>query len=112
MNKNLEAWKAINRIFDNELPVTPPDFEEEMIQLIRKRVTQLMHADMGLLLSHLYRLDVEEKKVEAVLFQEEHSGSVEYNLAKLIWDRQKMRIQTKDAYKAFNPDDIPEDYKW
>ncbi len=112
MNRNLETWAAIHQIFDEHLPATPPEAEEEMMALITHRVSELMRSDMGLLLSHLYRLDVDERKVDAVLSNPSSSESVERDIALLIWERQKKRIQTKALFKRIASQDIPDDYKW
>jgi len=71
--------------------------DEEMIRHIADRVERLMRADPDLLMSYLYRLDVEQKKIKEAL---EHSVfPVHVTFANLIWQRQKQRIATKKKYK-------------
>ena len=59
----------------------------------------MLESRMETLMSTLYRLDVSERKVAAVLLpdfpQPAHIG-----LAQLIIDRQKQRIRTKHEYRS------------
>lgn len=71
--------------------------EEEMLGVISLRVAELLRGDPDLLMSYLYRLDVEEKKINIAL--ESSLVPVHMTFAKLIWDRQKQRIITKKKYK-------------
>ncbi len=112
MNKQLETWKAIHQLFDETLPATPPKEEGEILQVIKKRVEELLHSDLGLLFSHLYRLDVDEHKVRHVLSENTSEIPVSYRLAKLIWERQKTRIQTKALFKRLQSGNVHDDDKW
>jgi hypothetical protein len=73
--------------------------EDQWLEIITDRVSWLLENDKDLLLSYLYRLDIEEQKIDKALtpFEEDpaHIG-----LAKLILDRQKQRIATKQKYKV------------
>lgn len=70
--------------------------EESVIQLFTKRVEEMMRDDIDLLLSSLYRLDVEEDKIQEAL----HSATIPpaRGIAILILDRQKQRLQTRKSY--------------
>lgn len=78
-----------------------PDSEEVLdepavLALFTKRVEELIRDDLDLLLSSLYRLDVEEHKIQRAL----RSTTVPpaQGIAQLILDRQKERLRTKKQY--------------
>jgi len=83
-----------------ELPPIPtdlanrPDAEEAYLDLIRKRVTQLLESDTDLLFSHLYRLDVSEKALNLILTTQPPELWPEL-LAEAIWARQKASLNSK-----------------
>lgn len=68
-----------------------------MILHIADRVERLLKADPDLLMSYLYRLDVEQKKIEAAMATSVFP--VHITFANLIWERQKQRIATKKKYR-------------
>lgn len=91
--------KEISNNISQDLDINIPDSisDEEMIEVIAIRVEQLLKADPDLLMSYMYRLDVLEKNIRAVL---EHSlAPVHICFAQLIWERQKERMKTKKKYK-------------
>ena len=82
--------------------------ESHIIEMIRQRVAEMLDTNPELLFSYLYRLDVEEYKIDHVL--KRGGGSMDSELARLIWDRQVQRLKTKKAYGQ--PLDIdPEEMK-
>jgi len=90
-----EIAKRISSDLDVQLPDSLSD--EEMIMHIADRVEQLLKGDPDLLLSYLYRLDVEEKKIAAAL--ETSIMPVHVTFANLIWERQKQRMETKSKFR-------------
>ena len=72
--------------------------EESMFQLILKRVNELLSEDVDLLMSYLYRLDVEENKINNALKLNTILPANE-GIARLILERQKKRLETKKRYK-------------
>ena len=94
-----ESEKEIsNRIAnDLEMQIYENLTDEEMILHIADRVDQLLKADPDLMLSYLYRLDVEEKRIAKAL--ETSIMPVHVTFANLIWERQKQRLETKKKYK-------------
>ena len=74
--------------------------EESVIQLFTNRVEEMMRDDIDLLLSSLYRFDVEEDKIQDAL----HSVTVPpaRGIAILILDRQKQRLKTRKSYSKGN----------
>ena len=76
--------------------------ESDLYKAIRDRVEYLLDKNPELLMSYLYRLDVLEVKINAVLSPLSVVPPIE-GLARLILERQKERIATKEKYKADPP---------
>jgi len=82
---------------DLEMQIDENLTDDEMILHIADRVENLLKADPDLMLSYLYRLDVEEKIIAKAL--ETSIMPVHVTFANLIWERQKQRLETKKKYK-------------
>jgi len=78
--------------------------ESELYQAIKARVEYLLEKNPELLMSYLYRLDVLEVKINAVLAPNSIVPPIE-GLSNLILERQKERIASKKKYKS--PPPIP-----
>ncbi len=76
--------------------------ERDLFIAIRERVEYLLEKNPDLLMSYLYRLDVLEVKIKAVLTPDSIVSPVD-GLSRLILDRQKQRIETKKKYKPEPP---------
>lgn len=107
-NTLIKTWDQLSHDLEMEDFPQIPDAEIRMIQAIAERVKQLLRGNPELLMSHLYRLDVDEAKVQKMIF-ENTDMPVHEGIAQLIWNRQKMRIQTKEQYKQ-KPIDGWEDF--
>lgn len=71
--------------------------EEELFELLANEVAYMIEYRIDFLLSLLYRLDVEEAKINYALSP--HSKELpNIGLAKLIMERQRQRIFTKQKY--------------
>ncbi len=72
--------------------------EQALLELFTRRVEEMMDHDLDLLLSSLYRLDVEEHKIQIAL----RSSAVppSQGIAQLIIDRQKEKILTRKIYSS------------
>ncbi|HEY3385757.1 MAG TPA: hypothetical protein VGK46_04550 [Saprospiraceae bacterium] len=84
-------------LFEKLLPESESILDEPaLLDLFTTRVEELMQHDLDLLLSSLYRLDVEEYKIQRAL----RSGDVPpaRGIAQLILERQKERLRTKSRY--------------
>lgn len=80
------------------LPDIDPQLDEEaVLRLFTQRVEELLRDNKDLLLSSLYRLDVEEDKIQQALRSTDILPA--RALAILILDRQKERLKTRQAYK-------------
>ncbi len=86
-------------LFDNFLPESESILDEPaLLELFTKRVEEMMQGDLDLLLSSLYRLDVEEYKIQHAL-RSTHIPAAR-GIAKLIIDRQKEKIITRKKYAS------------
>lgn len=86
------------------------DPEEEFIRMIAIRVEELMESNMELFFNHLYRMDVDERKVALALSPDGHEEeSVYITIARLIYDRQRKRLDSKRRYKQTDMDFFGED---
>ncbi len=95
---NLAATaELINRDFELE-PQEKNLTEEELLELLSSVVADMIEKRLEFLLSLMYRLDIDEKKVHFALspFCEEPANIA---LSKLILERQKQRAFTKQHYK-------------
>ncbi len=99
MSKNITeaATALIARDFD--LDFKGQSFsDEELFNILADHVAYLIEYKLDFLLSLMYRLDIAEQKVNAVLSPAHHE-SANVALARLIIERQKQRIHTKATYK-------------
>ena len=104
-NDNLSATtELIVRDFDLE-PQDATLTEEELLRLLSDVVAEMIERRLEFLLSLMYRLDVDEKKVHFALspFCEEPANIA---LARLILERQKQRAFTKQYYKQEDLGDL------
>jgi hypothetical protein len=86
-------------IFDNLLPESESILDEPaLLELFAKRVEEMLKGDIDLLLSSLYRLDVEEYKIQRALRSTDVPAA--RGIAQLIIDRQKEKIITRKKYAS------------
>lgn len=76
--------------------------ESDLYNAIKSRVEYLLETSPDLLMSYLYRLDVLEVKINAVLAPDSPVAPIE-GLSRLILERQKERIATKRKFKSDPP---------
>ncbi len=89
MELSLDTWLG-------NLQERPYLDRETLFKLIESRVNELLIENPDLLFSFLYRLDIDENKIQSAIAQGEELSKA---LANLIIDRQIQRIQTKLDYK-------------
>ena len=73
--------------------------DAEWLELIGERVLWFLENDKDLLLSYLYRLDIDENKINDALTPLTNEPA-HITLAKIILERQKIRLTTKKSYKV------------
>jgi len=96
---NMEEEEPANELFPDNLETLS---ESDLFKAIRDRVEYLLETSPELLMSYLYRLDVLEVKINAVLAPDSPVPPLE-GLSRLILERQKERIATKQKYKSDPP---------
>ncbi|MEZ4983907.1 MAG: hypothetical protein R2795_02525 [Saprospiraceae bacterium] len=82
--------------------------EEELFRLLSNHVAWLVENRLEWLLSLMYRMDIDERKVEAALSPFAVAPANEA-LAQLIMERQQQRVRTKQQYR---PADLGEEWEW
>lgn len=77
--------------------------EADLLQVLADQIAYWIDHKLEFLLSLMYRLDVDERKVNAALspYAEEPAN---LSIARLVLERQKQRIFTKKYYKQQNSD--------
>jgi len=98
MEKNISE-QLLNLIArDFELSQDEPLTEEQLLEALTERTAYLLATQPDYLMSMLYRLDVKESLVEQA-FHPAHEEPTHIVIAKLIFNRQKQRIESKLKYK-------------
>ncbi|MBK8622902.1 MAG: hypothetical protein IPN79_14395 [Saprospiraceae bacterium] len=90
-------------IFDDlQLAKVGQSSNDDLLNHIEERVQHFLTYDRGLLLSYMYRLDIEEKIIEKALMNQ-NEEPISLTLAKLILERQIKRLETKKKYGSPPP---------
>ncbi|WP_075350278.1 hypothetical protein [Algoriphagus marinus] len=91
-----DAFLILRKDFD--LPELKESFDEEQaILLLSKAVSQLLDRDFERLLQICYRIDLGEEKLKKIL-HESKPDQVSLDLAKALWERQKLKIEIRKRY--------------
>jgi hypothetical protein len=92
------------------LTILPNITENELATFLAERINELIKTDMNQLITALYRIDVDERKIREMLTKNKGTDAA-LIIAHLVIERQKQKIKTRGM---FNPrvDDINEDEKW
>jgi hypothetical protein len=72
--------------------------EKALLEFFTRRVEEMIRTDLDLLLSSLYRLDVEEHKILRAL--KSNTVPPAEGIAALIIERQKEKIETRKKYSS------------
>lgn len=81
----------------------------EMREQLICYINHLLLHDFNKLVQILYRVDVDEKKLKALL-QENKETDAAVTIADLLLHRQEEKIKTKEAFTSKK--DIPDEEKW
>lgn len=73
--------------------------EEELLNLLTERVDYMIEHQLDMLLSLMYRLDIDEHKIQIALLPNAPEPA-NVGLARLILERQKQRAFTKLNYRS------------
>jgi len=79
--------------------------EEELFKLLANQIAYMIEHQLEMLMSLMYRLDIDEQKVNYALspYSPEPAN---VGIAKLVLERQKQRVFTKSYYKQPPLDDL------
>lgn len=100
----LETVYALQNDWELQLPDT---FTEEMIlKILAEKIVTILERGPETFFQLMYRLDISEKKLNAVLGDED----VPQKLARLIYDRELQKIRSRHEHKT-KPGNDP-DLKW
>ena len=104
--KDLKATTAmLIRDFEIEGKEEATMSEQELFDLLANHMAYLIDSRMEFLLSLMYRLDIDETKVNQAL-SPANPEPANVSLARIVLDRQKQRIFTKRFYKQEKLDDM------
>jgi len=99
-----ETAVALQGDWDIQLPDSLT--EEAILQLLAAKIVAVLERGPEVFFQLMYRLDISEKKLNAVLLDQD----VAMKTAKLVYDRQLQKIQSRQAFRGEQSDD-PE-LKW
>lgn len=93
MNEQAQAIEQLQQ----EWGIVAPDVvsEEELLQLLAQKIVALIERSPEEFFQLMYRLDIEEQKLNRAL----HEQDIAQNIAKIIYDRQLMKMRTRQLYK-------------
>lgn len=93
-----EAYSLIAKDF--QLPEIKEGFsEEKAIILLTKAISLLMDRNLERLLQVCYRIDLSENKLKQIL-HESAPDQVATDLAKALWERQKLKVEIRKKYSG------------
>ncbi len=93
---------ALQQEWDLQLPETLS--VEAILKLLADRIVTILERGPDTFFQLMYRLDISEKKLNAILRDED----VALKIARLVYDRQLQKIQSRQANKKTNESDDPE----
>lgn len=104
MTNNLlqQTAEGISKEWDLALPEALS--EEAILKLLAERVVRILELGAETFYQLMYRLDISEKKLNAIL----HEPDVADKIARLIYDRQLQKIQSRMANRKTPENDDPE----
>lgn len=100
-----ETANALKGEWDLQLPETLN--EEALLQLLADRIVTIMERGAETFYQLMYRLDVPEKKLNAVL----QDNDVPHKVARLVYDRQLQKVKSRHEHRMKKESDDP-DLKW
>ena len=107
-----EIYNIKDIILETKKSLRQPGFEslinfndhltlEELKIYLAEKIAIMMNTNMNLLLSTLYRIDIDENKVQG-LFSGKSKEDIPQGLASLIIDRQFQKLYFRNKYKNDN----------
>lgn len=93
---------AINQSLEIELPVTIS--QEELRQQLATHINHLINHDFEKLVFNLYRIDVDEARMRALLAKKEGENAA-LLIADLIIERQIQKMESRKKFRQEKPHD-------
>ena len=105
-----EANRQLALLLSQDFDITQEveSSEEDLLRMLVDHLDFLIDNRMEWLLSLMYRMDIDEAKVQAALLPTA-TEPANIGLARLILERQKRRVFTKQHYR---PEDLGEEWEW
>ena len=100
-----ETASALKEDWDLQLPDILS--EETILRLLAERIVVILERGAETFFQLMYRLDISEKKLNAVLQQDD----VPMKISRLIYDRQLQKIKSRRENRMKSSSDDPE-LKW
>jgi hypothetical protein len=100
-----QTAEALQQQWDIQLPNIIS--EETILKQLTNRVIYYLEKGPEAFFQLMYRLDISEKKLNGVMNEEDVAAKI----ARLIFDRQLQKIQSRQAYKKEHSTEDPE-LKW
>ncbi|MBR9919805.1 MAG: hypothetical protein GYB31_03135 [Bacteroidetes bacterium] len=110
MKFDQQSTEIILRNFEMEAPGEPLS-EEEIFELLSNRIAYMIEHKIDFLLSLLYRMDVLEHKINFAL-SPNCPEPANIALAKLVMERQRARISTKENIDVSDIEGLEDELKW
>jgi len=107
---NEKTTAIILRDFEMEIGDKKPS-EKELFDMLCDQVAYMMEYRLDFLLSLMYRLDIDEQKINIALAPKTLIAP-NVGLAHLILERQKLRIKIKEEYGKTELEDLDEELKF
>ncbi|MGK9475689.1 hypothetical protein [Melioribacter sp. OK-6-Me] len=94
-----ELVNTLNKDFSLDETNLPAKNDIEFIRVyLVEKIKELMARDYGRFINNLYRIDVDEAKVNEILY-DRNKTAIPARLADLIIERQLLRIKTRMMYR-------------
>ncbi|MBN3520644.1 hypothetical protein JYB62_11605 [Algoriphagus lutimaris] len=91
-----ETFQLLEKDF--QLPEAKTTFDEvKAIDFLSKVIRQMLDRDFERLLQICYRVDLGEEKLKRILHESE-PDQVAPDLARALWERQKMKVEIRRRY--------------
>lgn len=107
--KSQNPSSITEKIIDVTTSIQPASFDKVRLKLI-SLINELINKDFDALVQLLYRIDVSEKKIRAVLAQNRETDSAGI-LADLIIERQLQKIESRKHFSKRSRSESEEE-KW
>lgn len=102
----MDVAAALDAITTSQVTQQQEDMKKELAAYLNRLILD----DFPALVQKLYRVDVSEQKLKAVL-QENPSANAGDLLAELLVQRQREKVLARQTFTSSN-DDLPEDEAW